>query len=94
MYIFPHNFFLIHSPTHSFVHCLQAAHAKAEKKLQEECATSTSFDNELKEFDHVIKEAVSDADIQLREYEHDMRALIKVKMAAVKFVANLEKQYD
>jgi structural maintenance of chromosome 2 len=40
------------------------------------------------------KQAVSDADLQLKKYEHDMQALTKEKTAAVNFVANLEKQYD
>jgi septal ring factor EnvC (AmiA/AmiB activator) len=100
-YVFPHvhNFFNfpIHPRTRLFVHCFQAAHAKAEKKLQEERATLTRFDNELKELERVIKEkkqAVSDADLQLKKYEHDMQALTKEKTAAVNFVANLEKQYD
>jgi hypothetical protein len=39
------------------------------------------------------KQAVSDADLQLKKYERDMQAL-KEKTATVNFVANLEKQYD
>lgn len=77
--------------------CTQAAHAKAEKKLQEERATLTRFDNELKELERVIKEkkqAVSDADLQLKKYEHDLQTLTKEKTAATNFVTNLEKQYD
>ena len=75
----------------------QVSHAKAEKKLQEERATLTRFDNELKELDRVIKakkQTISDADLQLKKFEHDMQALAKEKTAATNFVANLEKQYD
>jgi septal ring factor EnvC (AmiA/AmiB activator) len=76
---------------------LQASHAKAEKKLQEERATLTRFDNELKELERVIKtkkQAVSDAELQLKKFEHDMQTLAKEKTAATNFVANLEKQFD
>jgi structural maintenance of chromosome 2 len=64
---------IIHPPTQSFirsfVHCSQAAHAKAEKKLQEKRATLTRIDNELKELERVIeeKQGVSDADLQLKK---------------------------
>ena len=37
------------------------------------------------------KQAVSDADLQLKKYEHDTQALTKEKTAAVDFVA---LQYD
>jgi structural maintenance of chromosome 2 len=75
----------------------QAAHAKVERKLQEERATLTRFDNELKELDHVIKEkkqAVSDADLHMKKLEHDVQTLNKDKTAASNFVSNLEKQYE
>jgi structural maintenance of chromosome 2 len=40
------------------------------------------------------KQAVSDADLQLKKCELDVQALTKDKMAAVDFAANLEKQCD
>jgi structural maintenance of chromosome 2 len=40
------------------------------------------------------KQAVSDAELQLKKFEHDMQTLAKEKTAATNFVANLEKQYD
>ena len=76
---------------------LQASHAKAEKKLQEERATLTRFDNELKELERVIKtkkQAASDAELRLKKFEHDMQTLAKEKTAATNFVANPQKQFD
>lgn len=55
------------------------------------------FDDELKELERVIKEkkqAISDADLQLKKLEHDLQALAKEKTAATNFIANLEKQYE
>lgn len=40
------------------------------------------------------KQAVSDAELQLKKLEHDVQTLVKEKTAATNFVANLEKQYD
>ncbi|KAH9841337.1 uncharacterized protein C8Q71DRAFT_883960 [Rhodofomes roseus] len=60
-------------------------------------ATLSRFDNELKELERVIKEkkqAISDADMQLKKLEHDWQALAKEKPAATNFITNLEKQYD
>jgi predicted nucleic acid-binding Zn-ribbon protein len=57
---------------------LQASHAKPERKLQEERATLTAFDNELRDLDHVIKgkkQVVSDFERQLKKLEHDLRTL-------------------
>ncbi|THH05591.1 hypothetical protein EW145_g4689 [Phellinidium pouzarii] len=70
------------------------AHAEALRKLQEERATLTRFDNELKELDGVIKDkkqAISDTELLLKKLEHDLQALTKDKTAAANFVANLEK---
>ena len=39
------------------------------------------------------KQAASDADLRLEEYEHDMQALTKEKAATADFVVNLEKRY-
>ncbi|KAF8059920.1 condensin complex subunit SMC2 [Lyophyllum atratum] len=75
----------------------EAAHAKAARKLQEELATLTRFDSELKELASVIKEkkqVVSQADLDTKSLEHAVQALNKEKAAASNFVANLEKQYE
>lgn len=40
------------------------------------------------------KQAVADAELQLKKLEHDVQTLAKEKTAATNFVANLEKQYD
>lgn len=40
------------------------------------------------------KQAVADADLQVKKQEHDLQTLAKEKTAAANFVANLEKQYD
>ncbi|KAH8113153.1 condensin complex subunit SMC2 [Phellopilus nigrolimitatus] len=75
----------------------EMAHTDALRKLQEERATLTRFDNELKELESVIKDkkqAISDADLQLKKLEHDLQALTKDKTSAQNFVANLEKMYD
>ena len=75
----------------------QASYAKVERKLQEERATLTRFDNEHKELDRVIKEkkqAISDAELLSKQLEHDVQSLMKEKTIAINFVANLEKQYE
>ncbi|KAI5123009.1 hypothetical protein M0805_007631 [Coniferiporia weirii] len=75
----------------------ETAHADALRKLQEERATLTRFDNELKELEGVIKDkkqAISDADLHLKKLEHDLQALAKDKVAATNFVANLEKMHE
>ena len=72
-------------------------HAKADRKLQEERATLTRFDNELKDLERVIKtkkQAVSDADLNLKKLEHDIQTLAKDKAAIISFVTNLEKQFE
>lgn len=91
------------TPTFPYPHTLsrsygtQVSHAKAEKDLQEERATLTQFDNELKELELVIKgkkQTVSDAELQLEKLKYDVQTLVKEKTASTNFVANLEKQYD
>ncbi|GLB42839.1 putative condensin complex subunit SMC2 [Lyophyllum shimeji] len=75
----------------------ETAHAKAAKKLQEELATLTRFDTELKALASVIKEkkqAVSQADLDIKSSEHAVQVLNKEKTAAANLVANLEKQYE
>lgn len=76
---------------------IQAKHAKAEARLQEERATLTQFDNELKELDDAIKvqkKSISDAELNAKRLEHEMGALEKEKVTQVGNMANLEKQYD
>jgi structural maintenance of chromosome 2 len=75
----------------------EASHAKASSKLQEERATLTRFDAELKDLEHVIKEkkqAVSDAELHLKKIEHDVQALAKDKAASANFVSGLERQFE
>ncbi|KAL5522254.1 SMC2 [Sanghuangporus sanghuang] len=75
----------------------ERAHAEALRKLQEERATLTRFDNELKDLEDVIKnkkQAISDAELQLKKLEHDLQALAKDRVTAANFVANLEKMYE
>ncbi len=65
--------------------------------MQEERATLTRFDNELKELEGVIKakkQAISDADLEIKKLEHDVQTLHKERTTAANFVTNLEKQYD
>ena len=79
------------------VTCFQAAHAKAEKKLQDERTTLSRFDNELKELANVIKEkkqAVSQAELDIKSHEHAVQVLSKEKATAVNTVANLEKRHE
>ena len=76
---------------------VQAKYAKAEARLQEERATLTQFDNELKELDDAIKvqkKGISDAELNAKRLEHEINALEKDKIAQVGNMANLEKQYD
>ncbi|KAI0919976.1 hypothetical protein AcV5_001907 [Taiwanofungus camphoratus] len=75
----------------------EATFAKADRKLHEERATLTRFDNELEELSRTVKEkkqAVSEADLQMKKLEHDIQTLNKERTTATNFVANLEKQYD
>ena len=65
--------------------------------MQEERATLTQFDNELKELDDAIKvqkKSISDAELNAKRLEHEMGALEKEKVTQVGNMANLEKQYD
>ncbi|KAM6495528.1 condensin complex subunit SMC2 [Amanita muscaria] len=75
----------------------EAAHANAEAKLQEELATLSRFDNELKSLEKVIKEkkaAIADADLDIQKLEHAIQALDKERTAAANSVKNLEKQFE
>ncbi|KAG6919710.1 hypothetical protein DXG01_002656 [Tephrocybe rancida] len=72
----------------------EAAHAKAEKKLQEERATLSRFDNEIKELANVIKEkkgVISQAELDNNGHTHAVQTLGKDMTTAANFVANLEK---
>ncbi|KAH0835738.1 condensin complex subunit SMC2 [Lanmaoa asiatica] len=74
-----------------------AKHAKAEAKLQEERATLTQFDHELKELDDAIKaqkKGISDAELNTKRLEHEINSLEKDNITQVGCMANLEKQYD
>jgi len=67
------------------------------RKLQEERATLTRFDDELRELESVIKEkkqAASDAELAAKRMEHEVQALGKEKTTAQTFVSNLEKQFE
>lgn len=75
----------------------QAAHATAERKLQEELATLSRFDTELKELDRVIKEkkaAIKQAECDIQKLEHDIQVLGKEKTTAVNNVARLEQMNE
>ncbi|KAF8718620.1 hypothetical protein AX14_011697 [Amanita brunnescens Koide BX004] len=75
----------------------EAAHAQAEAKLQEELATLSRFDDELKALDKFIKEkraAASQADLDIQRLDHAIQALGKERTTAANSVANLEKQYE
>jgi structural maintenance of chromosome 2 len=65
--------------------------------LQEERATLTRFDAELRDLDEVIKakkQAAADADVAIKKLEHDILSLAKEKTAHTTAVTNLEKQYE
>jgi structural maintenance of chromosome 2 len=75
----------------------QGLHAAAERKLQEERATLTRFDNELSDLERVIKDkkqAVANADLELTKLQHDVQVATKEAAAVSNFIANLEKQHD
>jgi len=75
----------------------EAEHAEAERRLQEERATLTRFDTELRELDEVIKakkQEAADADLAIKKLEHDVALLAKEKAGHVTGATNLEKQYD
>ena len=75
----------------------QATHAIALKKLQEERATLTRFDNELKDLENAIKEkkqAISDAELQMKTIAHEIQALQRDKTNATNFLTGLERQFE
>jgi hypothetical protein len=75
----------------------QTEHGQAEGRLQEERATLTRFDTELRDLDEVIKakkQAAADADVSIKKVEHEVQALAKEKASHLTGATNLEKQYD
>ncbi len=77
--------------------CSQAAAAQAEKKLLEERATLSRYDEELKSLERAIKEkkqAISDVELQIQQREHEITTLKKEKVGAENQAANLEKQHE
>jgi structural maintenance of chromosome 2 len=72
----------------------QTTHDDVEAKLKKERADLTRFDEELNELDLVIKEkrqAVADAELRVKEIEHQIGTLQKERTAATNAVAALEK---
>ncbi|KIM44231.1 hypothetical protein M413DRAFT_377394 [Hebeloma cylindrosporum] len=72
----------------------EAEHAKAEEKLQEEMATLSRFDTELKELERVIKEQkgiVAQADLGVQDAEHKIQALTLEQTKAQNLVEKLEQ---
>ena len=60
-------------------------------------ATLSRFDMELKELNRVIKEKkamVSQADLNVQEFQHDIQVLNKDKTSAANKVASLEATYE
>lgn len=71
--------------------------ARAEKKLQEERATLSRYDDELKALEQVIKakkQEISNADLDITKHEHDIVSLKREMTVAENQATNLEKQYD
>ena len=65
--------------------------------MQEERATLTRFDTELRELDEVIKakkQAASDAEVSIKKLEHDVQGLAKEQASHVTAATNLERQYE
>ncbi|KAI0247376.1 condensin complex subunit SMC2 [Lactifluus subvellereus] len=75
----------------------EAEHGEAERRLQEERATLTRFDAELRDLDEVIKakkQAAVDADVSIKKLEHEVQALAKEKAGHLTGAVNLERQHD
>lgn len=72
----------------------QAKHDDVEGKLRKERADLTRFDEELNELDLVIKDkrqAVADAELTVKDIEHQIVLLEKDRAAASHAVGALEK---
>lgn len=62
--------------------------------MQEEKATLSQFDTELKELDRLIKEKkafVADADLKIQNLQHDIQNLTKEKTTALNHLTRLEQ---
>jgi len=65
--------------------------------LQEERATLTRFDTELRDLDEAIKakkQAAVDAEVAIKKLDHDIQSLAKEKTSATTAATNLERQYE
>ena len=66
---------------------------KAEEKLQEEMATLSQFDTELKELERLVKEknaVATQADLDIQTFQHDIQVLTTEMKKAANKVAELE----
>jgi len=66
---------------------------KAEEKLQEEMATLSQFDTELKELERLVKEknaVAAQADLDIQTFQHDIQVLTTEMKKAANKVAELE----
>ncbi|KAI0296748.1 condensin complex subunit SMC2 [Multifurca ochricompacta] len=75
----------------------ETEHGEAERRLQEERATLTRFDTELRELDEVIKakkQAAADAEVAIKKLEHEVQGFAKEKATHLIGATNLEKQYE
>ncbi|KAF8308761.1 condensin complex subunit SMC2 [Clavulina sp. PMI_390] len=73
---------------------LQESHDEVDANLKKERANLSRFDEELNELDLVIKEkrqAIADAELQVKALEHQIGQLQKDRTAAQNVVASLEK---
>lgn len=70
------------------------SHDEVELRLKKERADLTRFDEELADLDLVIKakrQAVVDAELQVKDIEHQITTLAKERNAATNAVSALEK---
>jgi structural maintenance of chromosome 2 len=80
----------------SYTHLLKKSHEKVELQLKKERADLDRYDLELRDLEKVIKEkkqAISDADLGIKDAEHQIQTLLKDKQTADNAVANLQKAY-
>ncbi|KAI0034810.1 condensin complex subunit SMC2 [Vararia minispora EC-137] len=75
---------------------LTEAAATAEKKLKEERATLSRFDDELNDLENTVKgkkDEITKTELEKTKLEHDMQVAAKDKSSLEKAIVNLEKQY-
>lgn len=75
----------------------QRSYETAYQELEQERATLSRFDGQLKELEGVIrakKKALVDADADLTKLDHAIQNLEKERKAAVHQVDSLEKNYE